>query len=154
MSGPRVSKSVITGPPVPARTGAVLLARVRAGTGDLVTRASLASIGYVVSNLTLGTSLGSGSFVVNDCIYDALQQSDVRWKEDDASNLGPDGAHGYNFVATLPVSVLPPARTLAAPGVLSGPARPHDIQAEVRFVPVSGEAWVVVFQFQSLPVYG
>lgn len=149
----RVSKSVITGPQVPARTGAVLLARVRGGDGRLVTRASLSSIGYVVSDVTGGSSLGSGSFTVSSTVYDSLQQNDPRWKEDDADNLGPDGAHGFNFAATLPASLFA-LTTLAVPSVLAGPARPKQVQCDVTFTPVSGEPWRVVFTWQTLPTYG
>lgn len=149
----QANKSVITGPAIPGRTGVVLLARVRASNGQLITQASLSSIAYTVSNVTLGTTLGTGTFTISSTVFDALQQGDVRWQEDSADEPGPDGVHGFNFAATLDDALFV-LITLAAPGVLSGPASPQLIQCDVAFTPTSGEPWRVAFRWQKLPVYG
>lgn len=148
----RVTRSVITGSAIPGRTGVTLLARLRTGTGQLVTRASISTIAYTVSNISLGTALGSGSFATTT-IYDSLQQGDARWRADSAAQRGPDGEWGYNWAAELAATLFA-LTTLAAPGVISGPAKPQTIQADVVFTPVSGEPFRVVFTWQKLPVYG
>jgi len=150
---PRYTRSVINGTAVPGKSGVTLLARLRGSDGRLVTRASLSSIAYTVSDLSAGTSLGTGTFTISTTVYDSLQQGDPRWSADSAREPGPDGSHGYNFAAELPASLFA-LTTLAEPGVLSGPARPGRIQADVAFTPASGQAWRVVFAWDSYPVYG
>jgi hypothetical protein len=149
----QAARGVVTGPAVPSRTGVTLLARLRAGSGQLVTRASLSSIAYAVSNVSTGASLGTGTFTISECVYDSLQQNDPRWTADSAASPGADGAHGLNFAATLPASLFALA-TLAAPSVLAGPARARTVQCDVVFTPVTGEPWRVTFVWQTLPTYG
>jgi len=148
----RVTRGQISASAVPAGTGVALLARLLLGTGQLATRASISAISYGVSNLTLGTSLGSGTFTVAS-IFDSLQQSDARWREDSQSEPGSDGYWGYNWAAALPAALFP-RTALAAPGVLTGIAAAELIQADVTFTPVTGEPFVVIFSWQKLPVYG
>ena len=115
--------------------------------------ASLASIAWVVSNLATGASLGSGSFTVASCVYDALQQDDPRWSADSAIHPGADGSWGYNFAGELAATLFP-ATALAAPGALAGPAAPQRLQADVAFTPVLGQPLRVIWSWQQLPVYG
>lgn len=147
----RATRSVITGPAIPGRTGVTLLARVRMGSGQLATRAGLSSIAYAASDVTSGVALGSGTFALTT-LSDTLAQGDPRWREDSAAAPGPDGAHGFNWAAELPASLFP-LTTLAAPSLLAGPARAREVQVDVRFTPVTGEAFTLVFRFAVLPVY-
>lgn len=150
---PRISRSVITGAAVPGQSGVTLLARVRGSDGRLITQASLSSIAYTVSDLTNGESLGTGTFTISSTVYDSLQQGDPRWSADSAARPGADGSHGYNFAGELPASLFA-LTTLAEPGVLTGPADPIQVQADVAFTPASGQAFRMVWSWKVWPVYG
>ena len=153
MSRHRTTRAIITGAAVPGRTGVSLLARLRMASGQLVTQASISSITYTVSNVSLGTALGAGTFTVSSSIYDALQQNDVRWAIDSAAEPGPDLTHGFNFLGTLGATLFSLA-TLAAPGVLTGEADAETMQCDVFFTPVSGQPFRVIYRWPALPVYG
>lgn len=148
-----MSKSVVTGGQVPGGTGVVLMARIRGAGGQLLTRASLSSVAYTVSDLTSGATLGSGALVIASVVFDDLQQRDGRWSADGPARPGEDGEHGYNFRAQLPASVNP-TRALAGEDVLAGQRAPHRYQCDVLFTPVAGEVFRVPFQWQEKVVYG
>jgi hypothetical protein len=134
---------------VPAHTGVRLMARIRNYAGVLMTQASISSINAVVTDLTKEKALaGSGfvsntSLVVSSVVFDTLQ-SDLTWQKDTAMNPAPpppvsDGAFGFNF------AWLAPATNFATAG--------DRYQVDVKFVPVTGEPFIVPFQFQTLIVY-
>jgi hypothetical protein len=150
---PRIVLDKVTGAGVPGKTGVTLLARLRMTSGALVTRASLSSIAYTVSDLTSGEALGTGTFTVSSTVFDSLQQNDLRWHADSLAAPGADGASGFNFLATVPASLFA-LETLEAPGVLTGTAAPRSIQCDVAFTPATGEAFRVVFRWTQQAVYG
>jgi len=149
------SSRVITGVgrAIPGATGVTLLARIRGANGQLVTRASLASLAYAAIDLTTGSILGSGSLAVSDVIFDSLVVGDYRWQIDGPSAPGPDGSAGYNFLAVLPASLFP-VRTPAAPDMLAGPAAGHDLQADVAFTPINGQSFRQSWKWREAVVYG
>lgn len=141
---------VLTGATV-ARSGATLMARIRGANGQLITRASMSTIAYVVSDLTAGTTGSSSSLVVASVVFNSLQQEDPRYTQDNECNPGPDGAWGYNFMTVIPASAFPIS-------VLSSTAddpvpEPHDYQIDVVFTPVSGEPFRVVWLVTPVNVY-
>jgi hypothetical protein len=149
---PRLSRSVITGAAIPSKTGVALLARLRGG-GALLTQASLTSISYTVSDVTLGTTLGTGTFTVASSIFDVLQQTDPRWTADSAAQPGADGAFGYNFLAVLPATLFPLTAILPPSSPLALPTADR-IQADVTYTLASGEPFRVTWQWLQLPTYG
>ena len=143
----------LTGGPTPGKTGVTLLARVRMANGQLLTQASLSSIAYTVSDLTNGSSLGTGTFTVSSTVYDDLQQYDPRWQADSAGEPGDDGEFGFNFAGALPATLFA-LTTLAAPGVLTGFNAGIVVQADVAFTPASGQQWRISWRWRVLPAYG
>ncbi len=146
------ARSVIAGPAIPAKSGVTLLARLRGQDGNLITRASLSTITYTVSELVAGATLGTGTFTISSVIFDSLQQNDARWSQDDAGNPGPDGTFGFNFAATL-ASTLFALDVLAEEPVLFSPVV-RKMQADVVFTPVTGQAWRVTFLWTTPKTYG
>ena len=141
---------VITGATV-ARSGATIMARIRGANGQLITRASMSTIAYVVSDLTAGTTGSSSSLVVASVVFNSLQQDDPRYTQDNECNPGPDGEWGYNFMTVIPASAF-------AISVLDSTAddpvpEPHDYQIDVVFTPVSGEPFRVVWLVTPVNVY-
>lgn len=141
---------LITAQAVPGNAGVILMARLIGQFWALVTQASLASIAYQVTDLTVpGTyttivSLGNGTIPVSTSIFDSLQQQDQTWTKDSAANPAPpppqgDGRYGYNFRFVLPPSSVPGGKRL---------------QVDVVFTPVAGQPFRVQFQFTTLPTYG
>ena len=142
-------------------SGATLMARVRGAAGQLITQASLTSVAYVVTDRTTGTVGTSTALTVSAVVFNSLQQGNPRWTQDDANNLGPDGTHGYNFLATIPASAFP-ATTPATPDYdhtdpqvdpLPIPTPPRDYQVDVIFTPTSGEPWRVVWRLRPVVVF-
>lgn len=145
-----MSRPIVAGS-IPSGTGTTLLARLRTQSGQLLTRASVSGTSWRASNLTRGTYLGAGAFAAT-CVLDELRQNDPRWTADGPNDLGADGAHGYNFLASLPASLvalasLEPADPLAYP-------RGDTIQIDVTFTTVEGEPFVVSWRWQTRAAYG
>ncbi|MBY0523432.1 MAG: hypothetical protein K2R98_08530 [Gemmataceae bacterium] len=138
---PRAPYAMVTAQAVPGNAGVALMARIRGQAFALMTQASVASIAYTVTDLTLAANLGSGTFAVASTIYDSLQQQDGSWTKDSAVNLGQDAAWGYNWKAILPAAAIPVAN--------SG----NRMQVDAVFTPVSGEKFRIVFQFPTIKVY-
>jgi hypothetical protein len=86
---------------------------------------------------------------ISDVIFDALQQADPRWIQDSALTPGSDGAYGYNFAWMVPASLLAYTNTF---DVQDNPVT-HRIRADVKFTPVTGEPFVVPFEFPAVPVF-
>lgn len=116
------------------RTGAVLLARALGNAGTPITRASIASMSLQVRDLDYSqVSYGPAALVVATCVFDSCVQNDQRWIQE-----GGD-ATGYN------VLVLIPALALSMPG--------KRVRADVKFVPVAGENFVIPAEANLVPVY-
>ena len=133
-----------------AGSGVTLMTRLQGNNGQLVTKASLASISYQVSNLTLGTVAGTGTLAVASVIFDSLQQSDPRWTADSADSRDKFGNWGYNFLATLPAAAFGVSTLVAQP---LAPVPPPVYQIDVLFTPASGEVFRVPFRAQAYPVF-
>lgn len=132
---------IVTARAIPGNADVVLLARLRSRQGaDLVTRAAVSSIAWALQDLTSGTQILTGSFVVDDSVFDSLQTDGV-WTRDSAAAPGTDGVAGYNFRGLIPASALPVAS--------SG----HRLQTDVRLAMVSGEVLRIIFQWSSLAVF-
>lgn len=97
-------------------TPAVLFGRIRDQNGALITKAGTSSISYKVIDTDTGTVNGSGTFVVNDCVFDTLQLDEERWKSD---------KKGFNFRATVPAACIPDGDAV--------------LMCEVKFTPVTGD---------------
>ena len=134
---------------VAAGSGVTVLARLRGQTGALVTRASLSSITYTVSDLRAGAVVGTGSLTPSAAVFDDLQ-TDARWTQDSEARPGPDGAWGYNFAGTLPASLFP-ATTLTAAAARAAPGR---VQVDVVFTPTTGQPFRVVWSWTPVRVWG
>lgn len=130
--------SLITGQAFPAKTGTTLLARLRGQGGQLVTQASISAIAYAITDLTTGVTVATGSLTVSAVLFDTLQQDPI-WTRDSASLPGPDGSWGYNFKTTL-----------AAASIANGGDR---YRADVKLTPVSGEPFIVLWEWKTLAVY-
>lgn len=141
---------IITGV-VTAQSGVTLMARILGNSGRPITQASLLSITYKVRDLFDLISLGTGTFTISTTVFDDLQQGDPRWTRDSEHSPGPDFAHGYNFLATLPASLFPTAVYDVDPE--TGDVTRHRLQVDVTFTPVTGEPWVQPFSFQPIPTY-
>ena len=110
--------AVTTGVVVDA-SGVALFARVLGADGVPITQADIQSIAYTVTDLTLGTTLGTGTLPVASTVFNNLVQTDPRWTVDSALRLGPDGAYGYNFQSTLASTLFPVTPTVS--GEWAGP---------------------------------
>lgn len=141
---------IITGVGV-AGSDVALFARLKGAAGQLVTRASIASIAYTVSDLTAGVVAGTGTFTPASTIFDSLQQGDARWTADSAAQLGADGLTGYNFAATIPASVF--ALTTLSP-LPTGSTPAHTMQIDVTFTPTAGGQFKVSWRYTPLPAFG
>lgn len=130
----------------PARSGVTLMRRIRGNNGQLITQASITSIGYVVTNLKTGVSAASVSLIVADVVFDSLQ-TDARWTVDSTDYPGDDGSAGYNLRATIPASNFP-----VSTAAVETPTE-TEFQIDVRFVPTSGEAFVMKFKYTAGVVY-
>lgn len=135
--------SIVTGGVIPAGSGVVLLARILGNSGQPITRASLSSIAYTVTDLTSATVDGTGTFTISSVVFDTLQQQDKRWRLDSAAEPGQDGRWGYNFLATLPASLFT-TTTVSATEVLTPTVK---LQCDVLFTPASGQAFTGVFRW-------
>ncbi|MES2342321.1 MAG: hypothetical protein V4597_11630 [Pseudomonadota bacterium] len=133
-------RSPITGV-VTAHSGVTLTARILGVTGLPITRASLTSVSWTVTDTVTGLAVvgGTGAPTVASCVTDALQQSDPRWTKDSAQAPGDDGRWGYNFLLTLPASLF---------------VVQTRYQADVVFTPVTGEPFRVAFLWTPVRVFG
>lgn len=144
---------VVVGGPIQAASGIVLMARVLGQTGTPINQAALASIGYVVTDLTAGTVGVSTPLTVSTVIFNALQQNDPRWVLDSQYSPGPDGNFGYNFLAALPASTFPLTPGGAIPEGYP-PIQNHDYQIDVSFVPVVGQTTKQTWRVSVSPTFG
>lgn len=144
----RLNYGVITGLVVGA-SQVTLMARILGQLGTPITQATVATIAWQVSNLTQGTVVGNGSFVVANTVFNALVQADPRWIRDSVYTPGPDGAYGYNFAAVLPASTFAPS-TLG-PGQNLQP--PDVLRCDVNFGMADGSNFRVPYTWKSTPVY-
>lgn len=119
-------------------SGATLMARIRGNDGQLLTRASVSTITYTVTDTTGPAAVGTAPLTVSSTVFDNLQQSDPRWTRDSADYPGSDGAWGYNFACVIPAALLP---------------NPVRYQIDVVVTPVSGEPFRVVWSFTPVQVY-
>ncbi len=147
-------RSTVTGQAIPGQSGVTLLLRIVGQNGSPITVGSVASITYIVSDITNGAVLGAGVWLPASTVINNLVTGDPRWTIDTPQSPGPDGASGYNFLATLPAALFP-IRTAAAWDMLDG-YEPKGVryQADVAFVPVSGEPFRVVCTWREEPVRG
>lgn len=130
---------IITGAAVVAKSGVTLMARIVGWTAEPITRATLSTIDYAVKNLDdADIAVVTGTLTIASVIYDDLQ-TDARWTKDSEELPGPDGRWGYNFLTTLAATIFP-----------TGGER---YQADVRMTPVTGEPFVVPYQFRPIAVY-
>jgi hypothetical protein len=133
---------------VPGNADVALMARVRNYQGILVTQASLSAINYTLSDLTLIQQfgapqvLGSGVLTIGSVWTDQLVQNDPSWTKDSASQLGQDGAYGYNFKGIIPYTLIPIAN--------SG----DTLQCDVYLSPVAGGRLRVAYKFPTFQVFG
>lgn len=126
------------------------MARILGQPGQPITRASLSAIAYAVRDLTLGTTTTtSTALTISTVVYNDLQQHDPRWTRDSADRPGPDGAWGYNFLATLPAGLFDTYDTDAD----TKQTTHHEYQADVKFTPITGQVFIVPFRFRPLTTY-
>lgn len=130
-------------------SGVALMARVRGADGRLITRASISTIAYTVTNLTDAETAGTGTFTVSDTVFDALQQSDPRWTRDGEGNPGSDGSWGYNWAGVVP-AVTFEAAAMTSAGIAACPPR---YQIDVAFTPASGQPFRVSYVVSVGKVY-
>ncbi len=136
---------IVTGIAV-ANSGVTLLARIVGNLGTPITVATMTNPVYVtVTDLTLQaqglwTPQSALLPAPSACIFNALVTNDPRWTRDSQLNPGPDNLWGYNFSYTIPATY-----------VTNGGDR---YQADVAFIPVSGQPFRVVYQFTPVKVYG
>ncbi len=148
-----IGRSIITGKPIPSASGVTLMARLRIGSA-LVTQASLASIGYTVTDTTTGTVLGAGLFPIATSVSDSLVVGDPRWTQDTPAQPSQvDQSSGYNFLAVLPATLFP-IRAPAAPDLLAGAVPGHQYQCAVVFTPVFGQPFRVLWAWSEAVSYG
>ncbi|MAT39201.1 MAG: hypothetical protein CL946_06325 [Ectothiorhodospiraceae bacterium] len=111
------------------------MGRVSDQDGDYIQQADISTITYTVYDIddTTEAIVDETSLTVADVIFDALQVSDTRWNNSGDST-------GYNFAAVLPGSAIPD----------------DDVtyQIEVEFTPSSGEAFVRLWQVETVTRYG
>lgn len=134
-----------------AGSGVTLMARIAGVAGNLLTQASVSSISYQVTNLTLGQVAGSGTLTVSQVVFNSLVQNDPRWTADSASQPGADGLWGYNFLTTLPASIFPVSSVVSPPPLVA--AAPQTYQVDIVFTPTSGQPFRVSYQAPVIPVY-
>lgn len=143
-----VTNQIVRGRTV-ASSGTPLFARIRnPNSGSLITQSSLSAITYNVRDLTAESTVGAGSLTPGDVVYDTLQTSSD-WTQDSSTSLGEDGSTGYNFRWTAPASLFVYTPDLDEEGT---PIE-HVFQADVKFAPASGEAFVIPFRFGAAPVF-
>ena len=138
-SGDNVAQlGVITGRTF-ANTGVVLMARVVGQDSANITVASITGISYLVRDLDAKTSGSISPLVVAAVVFDALQTGNG-WVQD---------ATGYNFR-----TVIPAAAFNWTPETDPGnQPKPRRFQIEVRFVPDTGEQFVIVFGLWVHPTW-
>lgn len=113
------------------RSGATHMARILGSAGTPITQATLSAIAAQVKDLDYGSvSYGPTALTISTTVFDSLVQNDPRWTLD---------AKGYNFLWTAPALALSIAGQRA--------------RADVKFTPVSGEVFVVPFEYNLVPVY-
>lgn len=120
---------LITAQAVPGKSGVILMARIVGYMGELAVQSSFSLITYAVEDLTNAALLGSGTLVIANVVYNALQQGNLLWTKDDAFNLGRDGRWGYNFATILPATLF------------TGPNSGDRNRADVQFTPVLNPAF-------------
>ncbi len=144
-----LTTGIITGIVV-TKTDVTLLARVVGNLGTPVTQATISAISWQVSDLTLGTVLGTGTFVVASVIFNSLQQADTRWVRDSATQLGVDKAWGYNFLAVIPASAYAGPALIA----MANAYLPDVLQADVTITPTTGNPFKLApYQWQPISSY-
>lgn len=135
---------------VAAQSGVTLMARINGNAGTPVTRATLSSIAYTVTDL-VSAGQDAGTLTVSAVIFDSLQ-NDPRWVRDSADHAGPDGSCGYNFLAVLPATLFDTSSPTEIPAGYPQPTQKR-YQVDVVFTPVSGQPWRVIFLVTVLPVF-
>lgn len=134
-----VVQNVILGRAV-AKSGTSLLARIQnTSTGAYVTQASISAITYHVRDLTGAVTKGTGTLDPAAVIFDTLQLSPL-WTQDST---------GYNFKTVVMASFMSFTPTTDARG---NPVT-RRWQVDVKFAPVTGEPFVVVFQVDLVPAF-
>ena len=142
-----MTRSTITGQPIPGATGVGLFARIAGNYGQLITWGSLTSIAYTVSDLTSGVPVGSGTWSPSLVVLNSLVTGDPRWTIDTEASPGRDGRSGYNFLAVLPAALFP-TRAVQPRDLLAGyQPPPVRYQCDVAFTPVTGEPFRVIFSW-------
>jgi hypothetical protein len=144
----RLNAGILTGLVV-GKSGVTLMARILGNAGVPITPATINAIAWQVSDLTQGTVVGSGTFVVAAAVFNALVQGDTRWTRDSALSPGPDGLNGYNFLGVIPAATFAVATLVPASELLP----PDQLQADVAFTPVSGEPFRVVYRWKAVPAF-
>jgi len=127
--------AVFTSVLIPGNADVVLLARIRNRAGSLLTQATVASIAWTLSDVSDGANQGvlaTGTFVVADTIFDALQVDEL-WVKD---------TEGYLFRGVIAAASIPTAN--------SG----HRMQADVKITMASGEILRGIFNWPSAKVWG
>jgi len=80
-------------------SGYTVLANILGHDGTSVAQADVSSIAWTIADRTVpDTAVATGTLVVADVIYDALQTSDPRWSRDTT---------GFNFLAPMAASTVP-----------------------------------------------
>jgi hypothetical protein len=143
-----LNTGIVTGVVV-ANSGVSLLARILGNGGRPITQASLASVAIQVTDTVTGTGVLLSESVAAT-VFDSLVQNDPRWTKDTAAYPGPDGAWGYNFLATIPAANSFGGTSLDG----TGATVMNRMQADCIVTPVSGQPFRVVFQWEPIRVYG
>ena len=148
---------LITGTVV-ARSGVTCMARVLGNAGTPITRASLSTITYTVTDRSNGTVGTATSVTISSAVYDSLQTSDPRWNMvvgESALNLGADGQYGFNFLFVVPAINFPitvPDATPDPPAkVVQTP--PFSYRVDFVFTPASGQQFIVPFEFTPVQTF-
>lgn len=131
-------------------SGVALMARVLGSNARPITQASISSVTYAIRDLTDAETDSTGTLTVGSVVFNDLQQYDPRWSKDSASKPGADGAWGYNFLAEFSSTLFNDYDVeTESPYVVT----PHTYRIDVRFQPVSGQPFVVPFEFTPIPTY-
>jgi hypothetical protein len=134
---------MVTGGVIPSGTGVTLMRRVTGNNGLPITKASLTSIAWTLTDITNGMALGTGTFAISAVVFDVLQTADPRWAFDTV---------GYNFAATIPAAQTLP---VASPSIQPAAGKPmRQLQCDVLFTPVTGEPFRSQFTWPAAQVYG
>lgn len=124
-----------------AKSGCPIFARIQnVNTGAYLTQASLSSISYKITDLTLQAMVATRTLTIGSVIFDTLQTADSRWTQD---------ATGYNFAYTIPAADL----TFAASEDATLNPVLHSFQVDIQFVLASGEPETLIGRILVAPVF-